>query len=323
MKPVVLVAASDLHLDHVPPAARAESPAGWYGAMARQLAELRGLCEKHDCPLVVPGDVFNDGWRPHRTPPELVNFVIGEFKKFKSGVYAVPGQHDLPYHRYGDIKKSSYWTLAKAGAFVDMKPNVAYSAPPAALYAFPWGHPADKNRSVYEKPTLHVAVVHRYVWKDGHSFPGCDSEDHVSRVPFHYPGFDVVLFGDNHKGFHERVELDPGDGEGTASASVANCGTFMRRTADEKGYRPFATLVHAGGTLSKHFYESVKHDRWAEGGGESAKGRREDLTRYTETLKAAEGGTEDFPEAVRRELKRRKVRDGVRDAALDSLGGGK
>lgn len=308
-KRVVLVAASDLHLDHVPPAARAEEGEDWYKAMDRPLAELAELTHKHRCPLVIPGDIFNDGWRPHRTPPELVNFVIDRFKRFRTKPLAVPGQHDLPYHRYEEKSRSSYHTLAQARVMTDMLEGVPYTTPEGVmLVGFPWGAKAAGPPPVSgPKPQLTVAVVHRYCWVGSHSYPGASPEDHVGVVPRDFPGFDAVLFGDNHGGFLDN------------QLHVANCGTFMGRTVDEQGYKPFATMVYEDGTLVKHHYDTSE-DRWKDPKDVKVE-PDERLERYAEAAASATMTTEDFPAAVRAELKARQVVEAIHKLTLEYLGG--
>ena len=103
MSSVIAVCCSDIHLSHRPPKLREAEP-NWYAAQARVLSQVRAVVETHKCPLIVAGDVFDEGWRAHKCPPELVNFAIRHLPV----CYAVPGQHDLPHHRYADVDKSAY-----------------------------------------------------------------------------------------------------------------------------------------------------------------------------------------------------------------------
>lgn len=67
----IAILCSDLHFSSVPPVARSSEPS-WFDAMKRQIDELKRVQEKHHCPIIVAGDVF-DRWRE---TPELVNFLI-------------------------------------------------------------------------------------------------------------------------------------------------------------------------------------------------------------------------------------------------------
>ena len=305
MSEVLLVAVSDLHLDHKPPGARAERGSRWYDAMKRQLTELREVCEEYDCPLVVAGDVFNDGWRTTRTPPELVNFAIDQFSQFPKEVYAVPGQHDLPYHRYNDMKRSAYWTLVKSKVVTHLPSGHVFARGSYTLEGVPWGCPVPERAS--KGSAVHIAVVHRYCWWADRCHPGCDPKDNVAHVPNQFPGYGVVLFGDNHKGFQTKV----------GGASVSNCGTFMRRGADEKEYVPFATLVHKDGSVSRHDYLSTSEDEWVSylGSTEST----DAVSKFADALEGIKVVWESFPATVREEMKRQNLDPAVRRAVLECL----
>jgi hypothetical protein len=133
MRPkVAAILASDLHLCHKPPPAREAEP-DWYAAMARPLAEIKALAEKHpDAVVVYAGDIF-DHWD---TPAETINWVLDNL----TPGYAVPGQHDLPNHSYKQIRRSAYATIVKAGLISTLPYNVPVRAGSVVLYGFPWEH---------------------------------------------------------------------------------------------------------------------------------------------------------------------------------------
>src|ERR1700761_1543949 len=99
---------SDLHLSHKCPIARSDEKS-WYDAMERPWKQVKKLAG--NCPIVCGGDFFNDGWRPHNCPPELINWAIDVLP---SSIFSVAGQHDLKHHRVETIKETAFWTLVKA-----------------------------------------------------------------------------------------------------------------------------------------------------------------------------------------------------------------
>ena len=136
MSKVIAVLCSDIHLSHKPPVARS-SEDDWYAAMARTLDQVLDISNEHTAPLIIAGDLF-DRWN---SQPELINFAMGSFRAFQHGVYAIPGQHDLPYHDYTEIHKSAYYTLVKAGVIIDIQPS-SYghhsSTKDITFWSFPW-----------------------------------------------------------------------------------------------------------------------------------------------------------------------------------------
>ncbi len=196
-KEVAAIVCSDIHLQHRPPIARSNEP-DWYEAMARPLLEISTLCRIYSVPLIIAGDVCNR-WD---SPPELINFAI---KMLPKEVYAVPGQHDLPNHRYDRIKKSAYWTLVEAGSITNLEEDKPYYIKERniVLYGFPW-NAVLKPRSNAARDggtAIHIAVVHKYIWIKGHSFPGARREDRAKTIIGELDGYDAIVAGDNHSGF--------------------------------------------------------------------------------------------------------------------------
>jgi DNA repair exonuclease SbcCD nuclease subunit len=190
-------------------------------------------CCKHDVPLLIAGDLF-DTWKQ---PPELVNWVMEAFKEFDTPIYAIPGQHDLPNHRYEDIRRSCYWTLVEAGVITNLvlgKPEYIGKQPGISVWGFPWGLEVDPDFEPNTK--LDIALIHGYIWTDeSNSFPGANPLKKWHRWKEKLKGFDVCCFGDNHKGF---TLPDKG---------IVNCGTLMRRKIDEFQYRPMVYLIYDTG----------------------------------------------------------------------------
>ena len=90
---VLGIIVSDLHLRHKPAKARSDDKP-WYRAMLRALNEVRHVRDEVGGELFYPGDIFHSP----EEPVELVNFAIDNLLPG----YGIPGQHDLPFHNYGD-----------------------------------------------------------------------------------------------------------------------------------------------------------------------------------------------------------------------------
>lgn len=168
-------------------------------------------------------------------------------------MHAVPGNHDLPDHDYRQIERSSYWTLVKAGKIVNLFPDTMHRVGGMNVYGFPCGvksYPAIKMIG----SGVNVAVVHDYCWVVGHSFPNAPKEKSLTNQLERFRGYDVVVFGDNHKRFLYDADKVP---------RVVNCGSFMRRKADEKQHKPAVVLIHADGRLTTQDLDTSK-DLWVE-----------------------------------------------------------
>lgn len=251
---VLAICLADIHLELKPPVWRSAEP-DWLEAQARPLNEVRCLQQQHNCPVVVAGDIFNrnkkvaDGWN---VSPELINYAI---EHLPDNMYAIPGQHDLPDHQYDDIQRSAYWTLVKAGKIKDLKPNeVETINKHLVVAAFPPGYEIGtswiKDRHL-NKDDIFVAVVHDYVWVTGCSYPDAPVDKGLSRKTKQLEDYDVVIYGDNHKGFLAK----------NASVEVFNCGTLMRRKSDEIDYKPQVGLLLSNGLIVPHYLD-ISEDKY-------------------------------------------------------------
>lgn len=239
---VAALAVADIHLSHKPPLARSQEE-DWYVAMRRPLRQLKHLQKIHnDCPVLIAGDLFDDGWRMHKVPPELINFAIQELP---DKCYGVPGNHDLPYHRLDLIRKSAFWTLVEAGKLRYLPPGESANESEMCLWGFPLGcpvKPPDRSPGL----ALSVAVIHSYIWRPGCNFYGASEETSTRSYHTALKGYDVAVFGDNHIGFTITIKRSGGH-----TTRVVNCGGFMRRTSDEKDRQPVVTLIHRDGSITQ------------------------------------------------------------------------
>jgi hypothetical protein len=248
-KKVIAVCCSDIHLSLTPPVSRSAEP-NWLDAQARAIKQLAVLCGENDCPLVIAGDVFDKS----APVPELINFTIEQFSVFPA-IYAIPGQHDLPMHRYEDVHKSGYWTLVKAGTIKDISNKCQWSSH-VRFFGFPWGPeiqpPPDLGKELFlGKELLNVAIAHAYIWRQGKGYPGAPETALVSAFRDNLVGYQVAIFGDNHNGFITTW----------VGGTVINCGCLIRRKSDEKKLKPQVGLLLEDGVVEVHHLD-CSEDLW-------------------------------------------------------------
>jgi DNA repair exonuclease SbcCD nuclease subunit len=301
MNDVVALLCSDLHLSHTAPVARS-AESDWYAAMARSLVELGDLQRKYDCPVLIAGDIF-DRWN---CPPSLINFAL---KYLPDNVYAIPGQHDLPLHRIEDLTASAYWTLVKAGKIenFDYRTNVNGMD----LHGFSWGQRSTQvDVSSVNDARLQIAVVHAYVWIEDHRYPVADDVSHAGVYSDRLKGYDVALFGDNHKGF--KTELKSG-------CTLFNAGTFMRRKADEVDYKPMVGLLKKDGVVLP-YYLNTKEDEFDERHlSKLAESVETDMSEFLEKLQMLSSKNIDFVEILSRFMDSDRVTEAVRSIIVRVL----
>ncbi len=230
MQATTLICLSDIHWSHRPPTARLDEP-DWYAAMDSQLAELAEFWRSvgHP-PIAMAGDLF-DKWNP---PIQLVNFICPKLLQYfgKDTIFAIPGQHDLPFHSMDQIEKSAYWNLVQNEAIRDISSR-KLSNGELTLYGFEWNSPEDRIRKPNNGPGQHVVLCHKYAFSNkSQCFQGADLE-----ATYHthgFDGFDLVHYGDNHIRWSE-----PG---------VVNPGTFYTRYKNDIGQACGAYCLRADGT---------------------------------------------------------------------------
>jgi len=248
-KEVIAIFLADIHLSMQAPIWRSIEE-DWFEAMARPLREIYDLQKKYDCPVFGAGDIF-DRWN---SSPELINFALDYLP---DKIYAIPGQHDLPQHNYKDIRRSAYWTLVKARKIENIRPKHFIKMGQMIIHGFPYGfpiHPLDKKWEGDKVPGIHIAIVHEYIWIPGNKYSKALPEQQLTAsMNKKFKGYDVVIFGDNHKGFYTSYNYP----------TIFNCGTLMRRKSDEIDYKPQIGLLLNTGEVKSHLLDTSK-DKYLE-----------------------------------------------------------
>ena len=305
VEPIVAMSVSDLHLSSKAPVARSAEP-DWFEAQKRPLLELSSVWDRLGSPpILYAGDLFDR----HNPSPELINFALN----YVPHGYAVPGNHDLPYHDYEQVKKSAYWTLVEAEVIDTLPPDdyVMVPEPRLNIYGFPHGFQVGKR--VIPKEGLNVAVIHQYVWQSGKDkHHGAESDSHIAglikRLKMY--GYDCAVVGDNHHPFIHRNQGKDKD------RYIMNCGAFIRRKMDERHLRPMIGLIHADGSITP-YYLDTSEDKWID--VEDSKYMEEtDREVIEELLKMADVSI-NFQEAVKRYVANNQVSKPVREIILDAI----
>jgi len=290
---VIAILCADIHLSHKPPIWRSAEP-NWYKAMARSLGELTKLQAEYKCPVLCMGDIF-DKWN---SPPELINFAMNHLPH---NMFSIPGQHDLPNHNYNERERSAYWTLFKAGKIINLNfnfNNYVLCEESLHLYGFPFGTVVKPIISNVPKFGLKIALIHKYLWIADHSYPGAPQESKLSSK-LSKLGYDVLVYGDNHKGFMVS----------TPKTTVFNCGTLMRRESDEVDYKPQIGLLYESGKIKPHFLDTSQ-DRYIESTENITPTEEMNMEELIEELKKLGETGLDFVTAVERFFKKHKTKRG-------------
>lgn len=295
---VIGIAVSDMHLCPTAPPAWSGEP-DWYLAMQRYAEQLNTLSGKYRVPIVFAGDLF-DHWK---VPPETINFALHHLPP----MIGVPGQHDLPYHDYNQIKKSAFWTVVSSGRIILLEPGQPYAVGNMILHGFPWGAPITPCPQPNNDFGINIAVVHSYIWRKGKCFPGAPEAKRVGSYAAKLKGYETAIFGDNHKGFSCRL----------GRSYVFNCGGFMRRKSDEIAYEPQVGLIMSNGEVVPHYLDTSL-DKF-EAVGQEVETQEWDPNAFIQELGGLEQVGLDFRDLTHRYLDFHDISSGVRKIILRSM----
>lgn len=311
---ILAIFTADWHLSLNSPIWRSNEP-DWLKAQTRPLLEIREIQEQYSdsnkelkrIPVIVAGDIF-DRWN---SPAELINYAM---QYIPHNTYTISGQHDQPYHLLKDLRRSAYRTLELAeNPIKDLefyKTNIYIgNALSLELCGFSFGSNLTWLQGEKEPATRYIAVVHKYIWKKDCSYNDklASVEDKL-RPLAEYGGYDVVVYGDNHIGFVDKVQ----------DTIIFNCGSLLRRNADQLNYKPQIGLYLTTGDVLPYFLD-ISLDKHLDVTDNSIKAHGIDMKTFFEELEKLEDTSLDFETTVERYMKDHKVSDNVQHIILKAM----
>ena len=294
----IAVVCSDIHLSDKPPVYRSKEK-DWFEAMQRPLQEMEELAHELDVDILCAGDIF-DKWN---CSPALINFAMVTLPKMKS----IPGQHDLPYHSYDQLEKSAYYSLSLHDRLDHLSNDTVtpyHSNNNFAVHPYGWNASLKMND---EPQMLNIALIHKYIWRKGNTYPGADPTGHVEMIAKKLSHCDVIICGDNHSGFEYKA----------GSSFIFNCGTFMRRTLADENYSPGCGILYENGTVRRYLFDT-KEEVYLE--REQIQNSYEfEMDKLKKELESLGSSNIDFVEELRRRYKEHKLEDQTIQIIEDSI----
>jgi len=231
VKKVDAIFCADLHLRPDRPIARTDN---YQKAQFVALDFILDLQYKHECPIFCAGDFGNQplniGW-PTWFSAKVIEH-LNNFERPVRDIFVCLGQHDLPQHRLEAWPESGLGVLAAAEVIqlIGIKERKYIIIDNYCVHAFPYGTTLEQI-NVKEKS---VALVHMMVIKDKPLWPGQQALT-ARAILEKYPGYDLIISGDNHQSFVETVD----------GRHLVNCGSMMRMRADQMDHEPAVFLWYA------------------------------------------------------------------------------
>lgn len=225
------ILAADIHLRPDIPVCRTDN---YFGAMSNKTDCILELSEKHDCVILMAGDIGQ--WPEKAWPTWLLEWVINKFLNHK--IICIPGQHDLPNHKLDLWQKSGIGVLQAAGAIQILGINNTYCIlfDKFLLRGYPYGEPLGFECPFYiDENVLNkqrkIAMTHQTVLSGKSMFDGIQGLELLRE----FPEYDLILSGDNHLPFVIEYQ----------GRILVNPGSMMRNTADQIDHKPRVYLWYA------------------------------------------------------------------------------
>jgi DNA repair exonuclease SbcCD nuclease subunit len=195
---------------------------------------LFAQAKAHNVPLVIAGDIFDKAIGDSR----FISFIIALFRQCEVPIYAVPGNHDLPYHSYTNMPESAYGILAVTDVIRNIDQTITYriGIRDITLHGYYWARSFD-NPPPFNPDHFNIAVIHKYVYDLNSGYFGVNLagryDNQLSTIRHNY---DFLIYGDNHTPFHKTA---------STGSVLINCGSFFRRSQNDKYLKPAAYLLKA------------------------------------------------------------------------------
>lgn len=167
------------------------------------------------------GDLFHQP----RAATEAVNMALAGLKNLQEvcPVYVLPGNHDLPYHDYGNLEQSSLGIVLKSfPELCTSDPEEARDSRGFTLTAAPFGlDPIDPHTDVW--------ATHQLTFENEATKPPMAGGKIAQDLLDEAPGVQVVITGDYHRGYVYT---------GVDGRRVITPGCLNIQAADMDDYRP-------------------------------------------------------------------------------------
>jgi predicted phosphodiesterase len=206
-------------------------------------------------------------------------------------------------------------TLVKAGKIQNILPGVNIPKNDMIIRGFPFGYEIESPMtSSFDRDKIKIALAHQYVWIPGYSYPNAPEEKKFGKriagvQNGKWMGYDIVVYGDNHKGFVHLIE----------NTIIFNCGTLMRRKSDEINYKPQIGLLAEDRNVYIHYLDTSK-DKYLDNVEEIESELDElDLSAFMQELEKVSQTALDFKEAIQQVLNVKRISKGAKQVILEAM----
>lgn len=200
---------TDLHLREDKPICRLDQD--WIDTQKKQIEFISQTASAEQVDAVlIGGDLFHRS----QVPDFIKNMVISVFSEIPAAIYAIAGQHDLPYHSFDRINQSSFGVLRNTKVILD---------PSFCSFA----HYGQGKNGTSDMVVIHESIFPSY--KDVP--PGMKAK--VASEIFEEYSEKWILSGDIHHGFHIKLK----------DRHLIMGGCMNRQASDMIDYEPVVWII--------------------------------------------------------------------------------
>lgn len=211
---------ADWHISGSRPLCRADE--NWIESQSRDIQSVWDIARTQKVESIwILGDLFDTS----RVSTEAVNLVLRAFESAPCEIRILCGNHDLPYHSFRELERSSIGTVLHKYRMLDVDPSIG-------LAAYPFGtEPQYADLSLQMKENgLHTWATHQLTFPDESARPPMAKGVLAQELLDACPSASVILTGDYH---HGNIYTSPKDGR-----RVITPGCLNIQSADMKDYQP-------------------------------------------------------------------------------------
>jgi predicted phosphodiesterase len=224
---VKFIATGDWHLrSDIPRSVKVDSVEKWINLQMQNIDQIFAAAKEIGIKeVVIAGDLFNT----HRENQTLLNAAIKTFKSWNEiKVWAIAGNHDLPYHSFENIDDSSFGILKNAECFhlMDKKALVFEDCFDAENLVL--GCSFGEEKKIAEDK-WNLGVIHRLV-APAHTFSADVKIDDPEMIFAEFPDIKNLIVGDYHHAFIAKK------GTGKSQRKLLVPGCIGRQAIDMEDY---------------------------------------------------------------------------------------
>ena len=206
---------ADLHLRADRPRCRKDDD--WILTQSKQLRFIADQARELGLPLIIAGDIFHT--------PQVSDMLKIIFQFTFSGVkiYAIAGQHDLPYHSWNKVMSSSFGVLISSDTIT-----------PPGFSGWDYANYDDEIHSSDDfESDSDILIIHDLVFESEKQIPPNVKAKTAKELLNSNKSYKWIFCGDVHHGFHFEEK----------GRHVIMAGCMNRQAADMKDYTPRIWLI--------------------------------------------------------------------------------